>query len=286
MKPVLRAAVLGHPIGHTMSPFLHQRLFALQGAALEYSVLDLPELGEAQRPLLAGLDCFNITIPHKANVIPLLDEITPKARACGSVNTVRVREGVFSGTTTDGEGCRRALERHGLALSGKLLLLGNGGAARAIAFEAAEVEGTDLTIACRESGRPRAQALAQELRAFSPASRVRVVSYEELEQAREPYDLLLNTTPVGMSPKAGISPVSGEAVARGGAVFDAVYNPEETELLKLAAKAGVPGVGGLEMLVYQAVAAHAFWFGWSFREEDLDRLIRDAREELEKRAAL
>ncbi len=285
MNKPIQAAVIGHPIGHSLSPFLQGRLFALQGAAVSYQALDLPQLTPAQRPLLAGLDCFNVTIPHKGNVFSLLEEATPQARACGSVNTVAVRQGRFFGATTDGEGCRRALESHGLALEGEILLLGSGGAARAVAFEAAQGGGCRITLGCRESGRERARTLARELEAFAPGSVGGVLTYPELETHPGRYGLLVNTTPVGMAPQAGVSPVSGEVVARCGAVFDAVYNPEETELLRLAGAAGVPGVGGLEMLVYQAVASHRFWFGWDFDPRDLQLLLADTRRELEKRAA-
>ncbi len=132
---LLKAAVIGHPIGHTMSPFIHRRLFALQGVPFSYQVLDVPEL-PAALPALRQLDCFNITIPHKQAILPFLDWMQEDARRFGSVNTVKVDGGKLRGFTTDGPGCRRALENHGVPLEGELLTLGNGGAARAIAFEA------------------------------------------------------------------------------------------------------------------------------------------------------
>ena len=87
-----KIAVIGHPIGHTMSPFIHERLFALSGRPLSYTVLDVPDLKEAI-PVLCGLDCFNVTIPHKNAIIPFLDEVEEKAKASGSVNTVQVKQG-------------------------------------------------------------------------------------------------------------------------------------------------------------------------------------------------
>ncbi len=286
-----RAAVIGHPIGHTMSPFLQRRLFSLSGIPMAYEVLDLPDL-EAGLPQLLKLDCFNITIPHKSGIIPFLDKMDEKARICRSVNTVRVRDGKLYATTTDGVGCRKALERHGLDFSGNVLLLGNGGAARAIVFEIAQMQSRfHLTIACRERAYERTCALADELAAYATARknrgfRIVVEKYEELEEeycggGKPPqFDLLLNATSVGMYPGAGTSPVSMEVVSRCGTVFDAVYNPEETELLRLAKSAGSKAVGGMEMLVYQAVAAHEFWYGTSFREEDLARLCLDAQAEM------
>lgn len=284
---ILHAAVIGHPIGHTMSPFLQKRLFALSGVHMAYQVLDVPDIS-ASLPQLKALDFFNVTIPHKSAVIPFLDELTEKARACGSVNTVKVENGRMSGTTTDGEGCCKALAHHGLDFSGNVLLLGSGGAARALAFEiAARQMGFHLTIACREGSYGKTRALGEELAAFARSLgdrdfRIVVEKYGELEmETRERYDLLLNATSVGMYPNTGTSPVSEEVISRCNTVFDAVYNPEETELLRLSRLAGKKTVGGMEMLVYQAVAAHEFWYGASFREEDVRRLCQDAQAELD-----
>lgn len=289
MPETQNAAVIGHPIGHTMSPFLQERLFALQGIPLNYHVMDIPDL-KAGIPQLRELDCFNITIPHKSAIIPFLDEIEEKARVIGSVNTVKVRDGRFCGTTTDGAGCRKSLERHGLDFSGELLLLGNGGAARALAFEIAFARpGFHLAIACRESSYAKAQALGGELAGFARSRGdldflITIKKYGELELDTEKrYDLLLNATSVGMYPNIGTSPVSRQVVARCGAVFDAVYNPRETELLKLAGEAGVKAVGGMEMLVYQAAASHEYWYGASFRDEDISRLCEDAEQEMERK---
>lgn len=281
------AAVIGHPIGHTMSPFLQERLFALQNIPLDYHVLDIPDL-EAGLDQLRKLDCFNITIPHKSAIIPFLDGLDEKARACGSVNTVRVENGKMRGNTTDGAGCRKALERHGLDFSGEILLLGNGGAAKAVAYEAGETKGFRLSIAHRKGSYEKAMELSNRLTEYARSRgdrnfRITVLSYEELELGKERYDLMLNTTSVGMYPNAGTSPVSEQVTARCKAVFDAVYNPGETKLLKLAAKSGAKTVGGMEMLVYQAVAAHEFWYGSSFRDEDISRLCEDAEKELNEK---
>lgn len=283
------AAVIGHPIGHTMSPYLHERLFRLAGIPLHYQVLDLPDLNGCGDRLRA-LDCFNVTIPHKGAIIPLLDELEEKAAKFGSVNTVKVENGRMRGYTTDGAGCWKALAHHGLDFSGNVLLLGNGGAARALAFEVvSRRRGFRLTLACRKVSLPKALALGEELAAYAGTLGDRdfvaaVRTYEELEDDRAArYDLLLNATSVGMYPHAGESPVSKELTARCRAVFDAVYNPGETELLKLAKQCGARTVGGMEMLVYQAVAAHEIWYGSRFRDTDLEQLCADAQRELNRR---
>lgn len=287
MSGTQRAAVIGHPIGHTMSPFIQKRLFELSRMPMEYQVLDVPDL-QAALPALRALDCFNVTIPHKSAIIPFLEGVDERARLCGSVNTVAVREGKLFGSTTDGPGAAMALAVHGIALTGKILLLGNGGAAKAILFEAAQHPGFDLCIVHRDASFEKALALAESLAAFARGRgdkdfRINVKRYEELEAEREErYDLLINATSAGMYPNSGTSPVSKNVIARCGAVFDAVYNPKRTELLRLAEEAGVKAVGGMGMLVCQAACSHRIWYGTQFHNDDLLQLIEDAEAEMER----
>lgn len=290
MKKTQKAAVIGHPIGHTMSPFIQKRLFALSGTPMEYQVLDVPDLAAAMGTL-RGLDCFNVTIPHKTDIIPFLDGLCDHARLCGSVNTVTVRNGRLYGSTSDGPGAAVALSIHGLSMNGKILLLGNGGAARAIAFMAAQHPDFNLTLVHRDSSYEKVMELAGDLADFARSRGdkqflITVQSYAELEaEARgglKRYDLLINATSVGMYPNIGASPVSEAVVSRCGAVFDAVYNPEKTELLRLAEEVGVKTVGGMGMLVCQAAYSHHIWFGTEFQNEDLLQLIKDANAEMKR----
>lgn len=279
-------AVIGHPIGHTMSPFIHARLFKYSGFSPDYAVLDIPDLPAAADRLRA-LDGFNITIPHKTSILPLLDAVEEHAALFGSVNTVKNEGGRLTGYTTDGAGCKKALLRCGVMLSGRLLLLGNGGAARAVAFEALlSGEVSVLDIACRAESADKAEALQAALSALCASRghsvRIRVLPYAALERETAQYDLLLNTTSVGMHPKTGESPVSAAVVSRVGAVFDAVYNPGETALLRLSREAGRKTVGGMGMLVCQAVAAHEIWYNADFADAAIEALILDAEKETER----
>lgn len=291
MQKIQRAAVIGHPIGHTMSPFIQKRLFELSSIPMEYQVLDVPDLAAAMDEL-RSLDCFNITIPHKSAVIPFLSGLSERAKLCGSVNTVTVKDRELYGDTSDGPGASVALSIYGESVKDKkILLLGNGGAARAIAFVIAEHPDFHLTIVHREGSYEKANALAQSLADFARNRGDRhflitVMSYAELEaeaQGRgKRYDLLINATSVGMYPKTGASPVGKQVVARCGAVFDAVYNPKETELLRLAKQCGVKAIGGMGMLVCQAAYSHHIWFGTEFQNKDLLRLIEDTAAEMER----
>lgn len=284
-----KAAVIGHPIGHTMSPFIQKRLFELSNIPMEYRVIDVPDLGAAV-PELRKLDCFNITIPHKSAIIPYLDDICESARLCGSVNTVKVIDGKLHGYTTDGAGAAVSLAIHGLSLCGKVLILGNGGAARAIAFQAAiQQKDFDITIAHREGSYERAMGLANELADYArgrgdKAFRVTVMSYKELEDEPDTrYSLLVNTTSVGMYPNVDACPVSGKVIERCGAVFDAVFNPGETKLLKAAGELGIKTVPGMGMLVCQAAYSHKIWYDTEFKNEDILQLIEDAQAELQRK---
>lgn len=281
------AAVVGHPIGHTMSPFIQERLFALSGIPVRYRVIDAPDLAKTIPQLLRELDCFNVTIPHKSAIIPYLEDMCESARLCGSVNTVKVVDGRLYGFTTDGPGAAMSLGIHGLDFHGRVLLLGNGGAARAIAFQAAmQQPDFDIAIAHREGSHAKALALAEELAGYArkrgdKAFRIAVMSYQELEEDLSGrYDLLVNTTSVGMHPNPEACPVSEPVIARCRAVFDVVYNPTQTLLLKRAQKLGVPAVGGMGMLVCQAAYSHKIWYGTEFVPRDLLQLIQDAEAEL------
>ncbi len=269
-------AVIGHPIGHTMSPFIHKRLFALSGYSPSYEVLDIEDLSESVNKLKT-LDGFNITIPHKRNIIPFLNKITDKARCFGSVNTVKLENGDMFGETTDGCGCRKALLNNGTNFYGQILLLGSGGAARAIAFEAAGGD-CEVTIAARNAD--KASELRTDILKYDSSSRINVVDFVAEESSKKKYDLLINATSVGMYPAAGVSPVSRNVVNRCSSIFDAVYNPADTALIRCGRELNKKIIYGMEMLVFQAVAAHEFWYGGAFDGNDIIKICRDAQKEM------
>lgn len=272
-------AVIGHPIAHTMSPFIHARLFALSGRAGRYGARDIPPDALAgSMPELNLLDGFNITIPHKQAIIPFVDTLDEKAEFFHSVNTVKNENGRLTGHTTDGAGFCRALKAAGVDLCGHTVILGAGGAARVLAFEAA-LKGGRVTVAARSHSLDAARRLCEDLTVKIPGAKADFCLMEEI---RGPIDLLANATPVGMYPNAGACPVAEEVVQSAACVFDAVYNPAETALLKLARKNGVRTVGGMSMLVWQAAEAHRIWYGAEFDARDIDRLCADAVFEMKR----
>lgn len=276
---IQKYAVTGHPIGHTMSPFIHSRLFALENIQAEYGVFDIPPetLGKTFETTLKQLNGFNITIPHKQSIIPLLDELDPKAKLYGSVNTVALRNGITTGYTTDPDGFLKALEAANIPLKNKAVILGCGGVARTMAYEAL-FKGCDLTIAVRKEDMQLAALLCEELKNNIKNS---LVSHCLLEALSGDIDLLINATPVGMYPNTGAQPVSDRIISRSAAVFDAVYNPLETVLIQKAKANGSLALGGMSMLVWQAAVSHEIWNGSSFRPEDMETICLQAAQELQ-----
>ncbi len=256
----LRFAVLGESLGHTWSPLIHHSLFAAAGVDGVYLPITVPKdkLASAADVLRSCFAGFNVTIPYKERIIPLLDEIDDAARACGAVNTVENRNGRLIGHITDGLGMLRAIEEGGVRTHGvRALILGGGGAARVAGYEFL-ARGAEVTFAVRNP--QKGMQLAGELAAeqLDGGARIRVCS---LKSITGEYDLLINCTPVGMYPNEDACPASDDAIARCGAVFDAVYNPRETQLLHKARQMGIPAIEGLGMLYYQAVEAERFWLG-------------------------
>ena len=274
-------AVIGHPIGHTMSPFIHKRLFALAGADADYTALDIaPEALEREyRETLSRLDGYNITIPHKQAIIPFLDELDDKAKMYGSVNTVCNRDGRATGYTTDPDGFIRAIEAAGIALDGRIMILGCGGVARTMAYEIA-LRGKPFEFAVRREDVGKAGLLCLDITRKIPEAEV---SFGLIDQIIGSVDVLINATPVGMYPDSGAQPIHNCAIGRCKSVFDAIYNPLETALVKRARANGSLAEGGMSMLVWQAVVAHEHWDGSAYDKADIDRLCLDAAAELMKK---
>ena len=255
-----RFAVLGESLGHTWSPQIHNSLFAAAGVDAIYLPMTVPraQLSSAVDVLRSCYSGFNVTIPYKERIIPLLDEVDSAVLACGAVNTVENREGRLIGHITDGLGMLRAIEEGGVSTRGiDVLILGGGGAARVAGYEFL-MRGCRVAFAVRSP--EKGILLAKSLAETQPDGMERLSVYP-LSDIPGAYDLLVNCTPVGMYPNTCARPVGIEVIARCRAVFDAVYNPRVTELLNVACSLHIPCIEGLGMLFYQAVEAERFWFG-------------------------
>lgn len=263
-------ALIGHPLGHSMSPLIHYKLFGFSGCKeCVYELADIApeELGD-RLDYLKDLEGFNITIPHKTSVIPLLDELAGSALRYNAVNCVKNDGGRLIGYNTDCDGFLKSVEN--FPLGGEVLLLGCGGAGRMMGIEAAR-HGASLTIAVRPSSVKKAQILMAEILAKC-GSPVKIVDIGNIGGS---YDILLNSTPVGMYPNVNSCPVSDSVIESCGYFFDAVYNPTDTVLIQKAKAMGKNAVGGAAMLVYQAVKAHEIWDGDVYAPEQIESIISD-----------
>ena len=244
--------VVANPVAHSMSPAIHNAAFAETGfdaVYLAFRVDDPAEFIPAFQAL--PIDGYSVTIPHKQAVLPLLDEVQPLAAKIGAVNTIVRRDGALHGSNTDWSAAVAAIASglpEGEALDGKrVLLLGAGGAARAIAFGLAE-RGCRIVIANRTH--ERGVRLAQEVGCDCVAL---------ADLADVPYDILVNGTSLGMHPAVDATPIAADLLRPDALVFDGVYNPRETRLLREARARGCRTVDGLAMFVNQAVEQFQLW---------------------------
>lgn len=270
-------SLIGCPLGHSMSPFIHASLFRLSNENADYSLLEIaPSELHSRIDELKELDGMNVTIPHKTAIIPYLSRLDERAALYGAVNTVANRNSELVGFNTDCHGFLRALSSGGISLKNRAVVCGCGGASRMMAFECV-LAGCRLSIAVREKSLPRAENLRREIIGKLPNAQVEVTTLSDINGE---IDMLINGTPVGMYPNVNAMPVNEEILSRTKAVFDAVYNPADTLLLRTAERLGAKTVGGMPMLVWQAAAAQEIWNGVTFKTEDIDRVITLANEEM------
>ncbi len=257
--------IIGDPVEHTMSPAMHNAAFARMGLDFCYMPFrvkpeDLPQAVAGMKALnIRGL---NVTIPHKVAIIPLLDELDPLAEKIGAVNTVVNDNGVLQGFNTDAIGFLEALIQKGVEPRGKkVVMLGAGGAARAVSFVLAE-RGAHLIILNRRLELDWAEALAGKLaQTFGQGVKALELTEENLARALEEAYILVNATSVGMSPNIDETPVTSDLLRPSLVVFDVVYNPVKTRLLGQAEQIGAQTISGLDMLVWQGALAFELWTG-------------------------
>jgi 3-dehydroquinate dehydratase/shikimate dehydrogenase len=257
--------VIGDPIAHSLSPLLHNAAFharRVNAVYLPFLVQDLRDFLAAIAPL--GIRGFSVTLPHKERILRHLDDCDPLAAAIGAVNTVVVRNrGKLYGYNTDYVGVLRALERRIPIRGSRVLIFGAGGAARAVAF-ALQSGGASVAVCAR---RP------EQARKLARAVQGEVVPRAALK--REFFGAIVNATPVGMSPHENDSPLdSRELNCR--LVFDLIYRPRETKLLKLAARRGIETVSGVEMFLAQGIAQWEIWMGERAPEKPMRAAVLQA----------
>ena len=266
---VIKAGLIGSPLGHSMSPYIHERIMEASGISGTYELYEISpeELPKYAPILMKELTGFNVTIPHKVSILPFLDETAPMVKEYGAANTVCGRIGY----NTDVDGFLSC----NIPMNGKkVLLLGAGGVARMMAIEALKA-GADLQIWARSS--EKAQALASECRAKG---------YEKVAVAAEvpedgSFDTVLNGTPCGMWPNVHDTAPHLSALKKDGTFFDTIYNPCPTKSCIQVRANGGTAVSGLKMLLHQAIAAEKIWAPDAhFDDGRLSEILPDVRKKL------
>jgi len=277
---VKRYAIIGHPVSHALSPQLHSAAFKALGLDCSYEAIDTsPEdLAETiQKFRDEGIAGFNVTVPHKEAIIPLIDSLDDAAHGVGAVNTVTNTGGKLAGTNTDAYGFVKLAEPLAPAITGKhVAVLGAGGAARAVlygltsAFAPGRITLFNRTL-------DRAERLASEFTTEKILITPESLFQEDLQKLFGDVSVIVNTTSVGMKPYTDATPLDDVKFGKGQAVIDLIYTPPETALLKAAREAGTAGVNGLEMLLHQAAKAFGIWTGREMPMDVVKRAVESQR---------
>ena len=260
--------IFGYPIKHTASPAMHNAAYEFLGINYRYTPFEVPpeKLEEEVKSMIKRNICgANVTIPHKETIKQYLDKLTEEAKVFGAVNTVVVRNDMLVGHNTDGIGFAKALDVElGVSLKGKnIVILGGGGAARAISIQSALEGANKIVFATLASELKKVKQLAKRVININKDCVTDAVSLddkEKLSKCMKKADMLVNATPVGMREEDGLL-VDENDLTQKLLVYDIVYNPVETKLLKAATKKGIKTVGGAGMLLYQGVASFEVFTG-------------------------
>ncbi|MFW6022184.1 MAG: shikimate dehydrogenase [Halanaerobiaceae bacterium] len=273
--------LIGYPLGHSISPLLHN--YTIETEKMNYIYLPFSIKPENLQEGIEGMRALNIrgvnvTIPYKEKVIPMLDELDPLASRVGAVNTIVNDDGFLTGYNTDVTGLLRMIKRDGnFQIKGKkAVIVGAGGAARAAGISILSEGISEVYLLNRTLA--RAEILAGEWSDYYPSVDINVVELDEKKYKIfiDEIDIIIDTTPVGMSPDIDVPPVIGkEYINKNMLVVDLVYNPEETTLIKVARDVGANHLNGLGMLLYQGIESFKLWTGFDIRPSSWWSLIKN-----------
>lgn len=262
----MKFGLIGEKLLHSYSPKIHGLFFEIAGIKGEYKLFEIKRndicqfLQNARKDKFTGI---NVTIPYKTDVIRFLDELSPEAEKINAVNTIFFKD-LVRGYNTDYFGLDYTFKKYGIDVSGKrVLATGSGGAARAVVAYLLDKNAKEIYIASRNNAK-----------AGDKFPDIIAVSYSDIIEYC-PFDIIINTTPVGMYPDIGISLLSKEQITGAIFIFDLIYNPPVTKLMKIADSLGILNTNGFYMLVAQAVKAQEIWQGKEYGIEMIDRIIND-----------
>ena len=271
-------AIIGNPVSHSLSPAIHNAAFAELGLDYVYVAFRVEDVQSALSGMraLENFRGMSVTIPHKVDVMRHVDEITDVDRHIGSINTVINEGGRLVGLGTDGPGALKAIKDAGVDVTGKrILMLGSGGAARAISFTLAHETGL-AEIVLLDVNEDMLTQLASDLREKTAASiKAFPLQADHLASFMQDADVVIHCTPVGMHPKEGDSLIPSELFKPGQVVFDIVYTPLETKLLADAKAAGLQVISGVDMFINQAVLQFEKFTGVEAPVEVMRRVVME-----------
>ena len=251
--------IFGNPVKHSLSPVMQNAAFrscSIDVVYLAFEVNDIKDAVSAMRSL--NIIGASVTIPFKREIMKFLDHIDPLADMIGSVNTLKNNNNRIVGYNTDGQGALSSLIEKGIPVrDSKILILGNGGSARAIAFTLLK-EDAKIIIAGRNA--ERVSALVDDLKRGSANVGSLLIKDISLDFMKG-IDVIINTTPIGMTPKEDYSPLDEKLILKDHTIFDIVYSPNTTKLLQIGKSKGCKIIHGIDMLIYQGVKQYEIWTG-------------------------
>ena len=267
--------LIGHPVNHSFSPPMHNRAFDTLNMDYAYVTFDVNPLNlksAIDGAYSLNIKGLNVTIPHKIEVMKYLDEIDEIARLIGAVNTIDFKE--MKGYNTDGIGAVKAIEEVTSIKNKNIVIAGAGGASRAISFYIAKYNPQSLTILNRNI--KKADYLSNDILESNLTDFVKSDSLSNISNYLKDADILINTTPVGMHPNINDVPIAKASdMHEDLVVFDAVYNPNETSLIKQAIKAHAKPVYGIKMLLYQGAESFKIWTGREAPVDEMEKALRN-----------
>ncbi len=256
--------LIGGSLSHSMSPFIHEQLFKLSGRNAEYKLYEVESVSEFVKKH-PNMDGYSVTIPHKEECYRSAVGLHKSALPYGAVNCVDAK-GV--GYNTDVDGFRMSVKEIIDSFDIKVLLLGFGGVGKMIAKQ---FNPSKLTIAMRNTSAESIKSVYNLV-----GNNVTITTFDKIPQKN--FDLIVNSTPIGMFPNTSDSPVSDDVVSKCKAVYDTVYNPLKTQLILQGEKHSIKVKGGLDMLVFQAMVAHLYWYDGKFDLHDVMKIAMDVED--------
>ncbi|MBE9012389.1 shikimate dehydrogenase [Pseudanabaenaceae cyanobacterium LEGE 13415] len=265
--------VIGDPIEHSLSPIMHNA--AIEHMQIDFAYVPFHIRPEDLKTAIAGFEAidlkgFSVTIPHKQSIMPLLSEITDVAKAIGAVNTVWKSDRGWSGTNTDIVGFIAPIKARNWK-SSIALVLGNGGAARAVVAGCEQLGFSEIHVVGRSAEKLQEFAQSWAIDSLS------VHTWDKLPELLSHADLIVNTTPIGMSPQSDQSPLNeaqAQLMKTNAIAYDLIYLPNPTKFLQQAQQKGIEAIDGLEMLVQQGAAALEIWTGRTVPNDVMRRSLR------------